>query len=173
MKPTYREDDIVKILRGSGSGRIGRVVGFDLLSERSVVVQFQVGESGRYSRVATSPKDLLAVNEAEREPLPPIPLYLQEEEYSPGYTPCGQMLTLTLKSGGCVTFVPKGGDDLKEAYDRGFRVSPKKALENVFRCSFQTRLPHLVMLEQGALIEKLLGSDSKPHKVADELVSSF
>ncbi len=155
---TFSEGDVVRILSGPSQGTLGKVVGYSLGTQMQVV---QYPSGGLYLREEIATKDLGLVR-AEREPLPPFPMALVDSLQGDGVS-CGSMLSFPVKEGGMVTFVSLRGSNLKHVYE----TLGKRAL---LQESFATRLPHLVHLANGALIETLLLADSKMSEMVDLLV---
>lgn len=167
------EGDEVRLLSGPRTGKIGLVVGFDVLGEKAIVIQYPKpidnvlreavdGSDVEVFQPVSAPESL--------EPLPVIKTVLQENGFAPLYMTCGVMLCLRLNEDGTVlTCVPKrSGISLRRMFETRYRRSMREAVEEVLKNSFVTRLPHLVKIGNSRLISEYLSATISPEMV-DEL----
>jgi hypothetical protein len=154
-----REMDHVRLTEGTYSGKLGRIIGFDLLNEDCPVV-VQVPKPQVILQVGTNEVELF--QESDLEPLPPVKSILSEGAVAPVFQTCGVMLCLTLNEDGTVlTFVPKSnGRRLRTIFEANYKKGLVEAIKKVMESSFVTRTPHLVRVGRSAIISKMLEKTS-------------
>ena len=163
-----REGDEVRILEGQLSGKVGKVIGVQVLSESPVVVQTKHGVAG-YSANEVS---FLREGPARLEPLPPVVTLLQESAFSDSYRTCASMLCVRMNETSTVlTLVPTQHRKLKDVLASALRESPTfaGALEVVLESCFVTRLPHLVENSTSKTLDRLLAANASVDEVLSKL----
>jgi hypothetical protein len=143
-----REGDGVKVSYGPRSGRTGKVVGFDVLSDRPVVVQYDAPSSLLRESFVANDIEIRGYTKAPetREPLPEIRTLLKDSRSKPKLSTCGQILCLQAGKR-VVSFVPKDKTVvLRQIYESKDHHTFEDRLSGLLRHAFVTRLPHLVRL---------------------------
>jgi len=142
-----REGDQVNIIEGSSHGRAGVVVGFDLVSDRPIVVQYREGRGAWKEKFSANEVEIKSYTEAPNslEPLPTIRVILAEMKKA-GAVPAGRTATLRMADGTSLTIVAKGNQDIRQIYESGKHQSVEARAADLLRNSYVTRLPHLMQI---------------------------
>ena len=139
-----QEGDQVRILSGPRRGRAGTVVGFDLLSERPILVQYQVSSGLLRESFTANAVEVTTCGAPDcLEPLPEIRRILRD---STEFVPCGKALLVRQKDGRSISLIPKRNTDLRAIYESGEHQSIEDRVLGLLRNSYVTRRPHLVRL---------------------------
>jgi len=140
-----REGDTVKVCFGPRAGRECKVVGFDILSERPVVVQYESKVGLIRESLAANDMEIRGYVKAPEslEPLPEIRMLLRDSK-SQSISTCGAILCIRLDD--CIlSFVPKGENStLRQIYEGSTHNTFEDKVSDLLRHAFVTRLPHLV-----------------------------
>lgn len=141
-----REGDEVKVVFGGPRcGRLGTVVGFDLFSDRPVVVQYDNTKGLLRESFAANEVEVRTCKAPESlEPLPEIRTLLKDSSIRRAIGVCGEMLYVVLESGVQVTLVPKRPTSLRRIYESFPHLSFEDRILEILKASFVTRRPHLV-----------------------------
>jgi hypothetical protein len=142
-----QEGDKVEIRVGAEHGREGTVTGFDLMSDRPVVVQYHEGRGTFKGKFAANEVEIKSYRKApgDLEPLPTIRLLLSEMVRA-GTMPSGGVATLRLGDGTAISFVAKQNQDIRRIYEAAAHQTVEERVVDVLRHSYVTRLPHLMTL---------------------------
>jgi hypothetical protein len=140
-----REGDKVEILVGSDHGRVGSVIGFDLTSDRPVLVQHQRGRGTVREKFAANEVEIRSYEKAptDLEPLPTIRRILSEMRDA-GTMPKGRFANLRMSDGTVLTLIAKQNQDIRRIYEDETHQSLEERVAGLLRKVFVTRLPHLV-----------------------------
>lgn len=163
-----REGDEVRILGGRLSGKIGRVVGFCLLSEAPVVVQTRAGVAG----YAANEVSFLREGPARLEPLPPVVTLLQEGKIEDTYRTCGTSVCLRMTETSTVlTLIPTQSCKLQDVLTSTLLEvrSFSEAVEGLLGRSMVSRLPHLVETTNAKELDRLLEAKATADQVLETL----
>jgi hypothetical protein len=140
-----REGDAVRVSTGPRAGRECKVVGFDVLSERPVVVQYETEAGLLRESLAANDIEIRGYVKAPEslEPLPEIRMLLRDSK-TQSISTCGAILCIRLDD--CVlSFVPKGENStLRQIYEGSAHNTFEDKVSDLLQHSFVTRLPHLV-----------------------------
>jgi hypothetical protein len=139
-----REGDSVRILTGDNSGKMGKVVGFDIINEASPIV---VQRGNIRENAATNDLEVVYESPESLEPLPEVDALLVEGNIANTYLTCGKMICLTLlEDGTIITFVPRDSRvSLRKIFEKKYRISMRDAIDEVSKHAFVTRRPHLTL----------------------------
>ena len=139
------EGDVVSVLSGRSSGKVGTVIGFDLFGASPVVVQ--------YDGTVSILREMFAANEVqvkssvaprELEPLPDIRMILTDSKGLRVAVDDTLMATLTIGRGVTLTLLPKQEGTLRQIYESRSHQSLEERVIEMLKASIVTRLPHLI-----------------------------
>jgi len=166
-----REGDVVRVRVGPRTGKLGKVVGVHMLSDRPLVIQYPRSHNGvLHESFAANDLELPQARYGEGilDPMPSLST-LTEGDTLPSCRTCGVMLCLRLdESDSVYTFVPSDLEtDLRSLYDSKLHEGKAAALKAVAEKAYVTRLPHLVELGFTEKLNVLCESD--PVALAERL----
>ncbi len=139
------EGDVVSVLSGRSSGKVGTVIGFDFFGASPVVVQ--------YDGTVSILREMFAANEVqvrssvaprELEPLPDIRMILTDSKGLRVAVDDTLMATLTIGRGVTLTLLPKQEGTLRQIYESRSHQSLEERVIEMLKASIVTRLPHLI-----------------------------